>query len=68
MPTTNCGADTPTKEISISAWSAARPRFSAAITPIVSPSASSQQIAPTISTKVAGNLDAMSEETSLRCR
>ena len=58
MPTTNCGAETQTKEVTISALSAGRPRRSAATMPMVSPSRSSAKIAAAISTRLAGSRDA----------
>jgi hypothetical protein len=44
------------------------PRFTAAIRPMVSPMATSQAIAPTIRSRLAGRRDAISSLTSERCR
>ena len=49
-----------TKESTIRTWSVGRPRFIAANTPMVRPSASSQRIAPTIRSSVAGRREAIS--------
>ena len=69
MPTTNCGAETPTKEATISAWSAARPRLTRgdhahgqADRQLAEDGAGHQQQAsPAAAT-------AISSETSVRCR
>ena len=68
MPTTNCGAETKTNEVTISAWSAGRPRRTAAAMPMVSPSTSSAAMPAAISTRLAGSRDAISSDTSARCR
>ena len=60
---TNCGAETPTNDATISVESTQVPRLTAAISPIVSPITSSQTMAPAISSSVAGRREAISSAT-----
>ena len=54
------------KEATISDWSVALPRLTAAISPIVMPMITSHSMAPTISSRLAGNRDTISSVTSER--
>ena len=67
MPTTNCGAETKTKEVTISAWSTARPRRTAAAMPIVIPMHDLAEDRAAMSRSVAGSRDQISVATSVFC-
>ena len=65
MAATNCGVDTATNEATMAVASSFESRRTAASTPMLRPIASSQAMADTISSSVAGRREATISATSV---